>query len=149
MTSYNSLRIDIVLLKQHIIDFKKALKSLYSMSNNELDKAKALYSDAKSKDIYFDLYRKDKLLKNHFIEPANMVLVAIDNFEKIQNEPNLIIIDDTIEYFIDNHYNALQLNKEELTNADTHYSLNGKKLLIDNVDIEFLQSIREKINRRY
>ena len=50
-----------------------------------------------------------------------------------------------ISHLIEQYKSAVIPGLEGLSNADVHYSIEGKQLLIDFIDIKLLESIRAKI----
>ena len=139
-----SSRYDIYVLTEYLRTLKSKINSLCYNADKELTKAKSICR-GKQLDKFFDKYRKDKLLKKHFNEIIKLTMDNIYLYNKTSDIETLSKIEICISHLIEQYKSAVIPGLDGISNADDHYSLEGKQLLIDFIDIRLLESIREKI----
>jgi hypothetical protein len=125
MTSQN-----IQTLLSDVLSIRYQIETFIRETNQILDEAKITKRDKKKElDIFYDNYRKDKFLEGIYLNVLYELINYIKSYPDYTINKNYTKLITLTSLIIDTHESTIMINKDNKSNATTHFSHRGIKLV--------------------
>ena len=126
---YQDDKCQLVYILTLVKEYKKMILNFYENTNQELDDAKSKKLSRKELDLYFSNYRKDKFLKQIYLECFNIFIICGDAYLNNEHSDYDKLIN-YLDIIINTHESTVKINEHGNSNAKVHFSDNGINLVM-------------------